>query len=228
MRSEVGTTAGRRRSITVLALAAVVAVAVGAIVVMNHGNGGGQKAVIATTTTTASTTTSTSAPTTTGGATPVVRAPIWPFASNDQSFTTAEEAAKSFAIEYLGMTLARVGTTMGSDVEIFPTDQAATRTVVHVEHRQGGWVVLGADADEIKVDHPAPNDHLTSPLSISGQATAFEATIGLELRAYGSMTPAFKDITMGGANGQIGPFTTSITPPSLDRPLVLVVFEGDA
>jgi hypothetical protein len=158
---------------------------------------------------------------------------IWPFASSGTVFSTPEDAAKSFAVDYLGMTNARLGATNDENgtknIEVFPNDRGTTRTVVRVvEQPPRGWVVFEARADEIQVEKPVRNDPVTSPLTVSGQGTAFEATLAVELRPFGTKDNVFKDIVMAGANGQMGPFSTSITPPSTDQPLVLVLFESDA
>ncbi len=129
------------------------------------------------------------------------------------------------------MTNARVGATLAgrptSDVEVFPNDRASARTLVHVEERSTGFVVVGATADEITVDTPHPNDALSSPLTISGKSVAFEATVGIQLRPADATTPVFEGNTNGGST-ELQPFSTTITPPAIDQPLVLVVFEGDA
>src|SRR5207253_6480044 len=127
-------------------------------------------------------------PTTTTSTPPVSIVPsfeetaIWPLASMNRTFSTPEEAAKSFAVDYLGMTHARLGATNDENgtknVEVFPNDRGNARTVVRVvEQPPRGWVVFEARADEIQVTSPARNAPLTSPLTITGQSTAFEATV---------------------------------------------------
>ena len=91
-----------------------------------------------------------------------------------------------------------------------------------------GWVVTGANADQIVVDTPKPHDPVTQPITVSGQGTAFEAQLGVELRPLGSKTVIATGTAMAGANGEMGPFTTTIAPPSTDQPVVLIVFEADA
>ena len=221
----------RRRGLTVLGVAAAVMVVIGAIALLNRGDDKNQRVNVATdssgsTTTTANTTPASVIPS--AGPTP-----IWPFASSTTTFASPQEAAKSFAVDYLGMTHARVGATNEENgtqnVEIFPNDRGSARSVVRVvEQPSRGWVVFEARADEIQVDQPARDASLTSPLTLAGRSTAFEATVGVQLRPLGSTKPVFEGNFNGGANGEMGPFSTSITPPSTDQPLVLVLFEGDA
>lgn len=212
----------RRRGLTVLGIAAALMIVVGAVALLQRDDKG-QKVNVAS-----DSGTTTTANTTPASVIPSEPIPIWPFASMNRTFATPEEAAKSFAIDYLGMTKAQVGKTTGGDVEIFPNDRASLRTVVHLEEQPPrGWVVLSAAADMIVVDTPAVHDPLRSPLAVSGRSLAFEAQINLQLRPYGSITPVFESFTMGGGT-EVLPFSTTIAPPSTDQPLVLVIFEGDA
>jgi len=218
-------TMSHRRTFTILAVAAAVVVAAGTVAFLSGDDDKKQAVNIAT---------DSSDPTTTASTTPttVVRSagptPIWPFASDQRRIASAADAARSFAIDYLGMTNAVVGDSNGLDVQVFPNERASLRTIVHVvEDDTKGFVVVGASADMIEVDTPVAHDPLSSSLAVSGRSLAFEAQINLELRPYGSTSPVFEDFTMGGGS-EVLPFSTTITPPSTDEPLVLVVFEGDA
>jgi hypothetical protein len=157
---------------------------------------------------------------------------IWPFASSPTRFATPEDAARSFAVDYLGMTNAQLGaTTPGADVttvEVIPRPGATLRTVVDVVQRSSGdWVVTGANADEIIVEEPRPGDVITSPLTVSGEALAFEAQLGLELRPLGSTAVVATASALGGGSERL-PFSTTITPPSTTQQFVLIVSEADA
>lgn len=221
-------TVSRRRGFTILGIAAGLAIVVGAVALLNRGDDKKQHVNVASgsnnsTNTTASTANSTSASVIpSDGPTP-----IWPFASSSQTFATPEDAAKSFAVDYLGMTNALVGKAVGRDVPVFPNSTGSERTVVHAEQRGSNWVVVGADADEISVDTPKPNDPLASSVTVSGKSVAFEAQLGVQLRPFGSTTPTFTGTAMGGST-DVQPFSTTIAPPATDQPLVLVIFEGDA
>jgi hypothetical protein len=218
-------TMSHRRTYTILAVAAAVAVAVGTVALLNRHDDKGSHTVTAATD-------SSTTPTT---ATPPVSIipgtnehPIWPFESMNRTFATREDAAKSFAVDYLGMTHARVGATTGNDVEIFPNDRGNARTVVHTaESSTHTFVVNGADADEIQVDTPKPNDPLAPTMTVSGRSVAFEAQIGIQLRPFGLVTPDLEDSAMGGSTEML-PFSKEITAPKVDQAHVLILFEGDA
>lgn len=163
---------------------------------------------------------------------------VWPLESSSTTFATPQDAARSFAVDYLGMTNARVGeaTTVDSPpglpamtVDVFPNARSTARTAVSVvQSGPTGWVVIGANADEIVVDDPRPGGAIESPLSVSGRGTAFEGQLGLEVRSVGSANVVATGTAMTGSNGEIGPFSTTIDPPATDQPLVLIVFEADA
>src|SRR5262249_53910883 len=136
------------------------------------------------TTTTSPATTSTTVP-----AAPVAH--VWPVDSS--TFSTPEEAARSFAVDYLGMTNARLGQSIHGEpasstnglpvanVEIFPNARSNARTTVITAQTADGWVVTGANADLIVVDTPKPHDPVTQPITVSGQGTAFEGQLAVEL-----------------------------------------------
>ena len=219
--------ARRRRGLMVLGVAAALAVLVGAVALLRRDDGNNAVNVTTkpSTTTESSTTTTTSPEGSQPTIVPMVEPQLWPFTGTSPS---AQTAAGTFAVDYLGMTLARVGKTIGDDVEIFPSANATARTLVRVARRGDGWVVVGAEADQLKINRPAPGSPLTSPLDVAGDGTAFEAQIALELRPIGSTAAVAKTSAMAGANGEVGPYATTITPPSTDAPLVLLAYEPDA
>jgi hypothetical protein len=161
---------------------------------------------------------------------------IWPFAAT-RRFASAQDAALSFAIDYLGMTGARPGqtftadpglSTAGADVEIFPTTANTQRTMVHAEQDPvNGWVVIGSSADQIVVDQPKPHDPVTSPLDVKGQATSSSGQLRVRLLSLGSNTAVLTDTAFAGNNGAMAPFESILQPPAIDKPLVLVVSASD-
>jgi hypothetical protein len=217
----------RRRGMMLAGAAAAIFVVAGALVLLTRDNDDKSAVNVGT-----GSTASSSSPSTTTTTGPVVTpsegpTPIWPFASSGTTFDSPEQAAKTFVVDYLGMTVARLGAVNGNDVEVFPNERGSARTVVHVEHRSSGWVVVGADADQIQVDTPKPHDAVTPTIELAGRSVAFEAQLGVELRPFGSTTPVATGSVMGGST-EMQPFHGSIDAPSTDQPLVLLLFEGDA
>jgi hypothetical protein len=187
-----------------------------------------QQVNIAGTTSTSTSTSTTATTTSTTAPAPFPTDAIWPSASMNVSYTSADEAARTFAVDYLGMTNARVGATDAAGVEIFGNARTTVRMLVQVrESAPHGFVVTGATSQDIVVDTPQPHDVLTSTLTLTGTSVAFEAQVGVELRRVGSRTPVANASVMGGST-ELQPFEGSIDVPSTDRPLVLILFEGDA
>lgn len=172
------------------------------------------------------TTTTTAATTSTAPAVPATPH-VWPLAGA-APLPTPEDAARTFAVDYLGMKEARVGATSADGVEVFPNANATARTLVAVSSSGGGYVVTGARADEIVVDTPTAGSPIQRPTTtVAGSSTAFEAQLALQYRAVGSTDVLTRSTAMGGSNGEIGPFHTTIPTPD-GSPLVLVVAESDA
>jgi hypothetical protein len=230
--------ANRHRLFIALGAAAAIALIVGAIALVRNDDKQAVTVVPAASESTTTSTTTTSTTTVSKTVPAATVAHVWPVDSS--TFPTPEEAARSFAVDYLGMTNARLGQTIRgiptsstngpsvANVEIFPNARSNARTTVNTAESADGWVVTGANADLIVVDTPKSHDPVTQPITVSGQGTAFEAQLGVQLRALGSTNVIATGTAMAGANGEMGPFTTTVSPPPTDQPVVLVVFEGDA
>ena len=241
----------RKRGIIVLGVAAALAVLVGTTLLLRRDDGGSNQVHVSSTSPSSSsttkssssesTTTSTTTPTTTTLATtttaplPLTPPPafIWPPDGGDgrQGYDTPADAAHFFFVEYLGMTEETLGqTTLGTDtatVEGFARGPGSARTVVDLVDTSAGWVVAGARADEIVVDTPQPHDAIADPLTVSGRSVAFEAQLGLEVRPLASMSVVATGTAMGGST-DVQPFSTTLSVPTDEAHLVLIVFEGDA
>jgi hypothetical protein len=175
--------------------------------------------------TTAAPTTTTEATTTTEGATTTTEAPateqpetaVWPFASGDDRFDDPVAAATSFATDYLGFVDPVVGEfqqgdTRSGEVSIKPKEQGPVTTVfVRQVTSDDTWWVLGAATDSLRLESPEALASITSPVTLSGQSTAFEATINFEIRQDGSLDPLAEGTAMGGSNGEMGPFSQEVT-----------------
>ena len=61
------------------------------------------------------------------------------------------------------------------------------------------WWVLGSASQNVIIQNPAVRDTVDSPLTVSGQAKAFEGNVTVELRADGAAEPLFTGTVTGGA-----------------------------
>lgn len=88
---------------------------------------------------------------------------------------------------------------------------AVTTVMVRQLDTSNTWWVLGAASPSIQVTIPAALAVVSSPLTMAGQSTAFEAVVNVELRADGSLTSVFSTTVMGGSMGVMGAFTKSVS-----------------
>lgn len=128
------------------------------------------------------------------------------------------KAATEFAVTYLGFVDPAVGPFMGGDsrsgeVEIRGNKQgtAAMTVMVRKLAPDDTWWVIGAATTHLQLDAPVWNASITSPVTLSGRSDASEATVNVEIRQDGSLTPLGTDFVMGGANGTMGPFSKAVT-----------------
>jgi Immunoglobulin-like domain of bacterial spore germination len=217
---ETGTAAGgprrgRRRALLIAAAVVLVALVAGGIVLALSNDEGSHQTARVTTTTPV---TSTSSPATT--AAPVTTAPVdtstavWPFASSTTRYSDPVSAARGFATEYVGFTDPVVGEFQQGDarsgeVPIRAKPETAVTTVL-VRQLGDSWWVLGATTSGIQVTSPTALQVVSSPVALRGSSTAFEATVNVQVRADGRPSPLASGFVMGGANGTMGPFDTTL------------------
>lgn len=147
---------------------------------------------------------------------PEVRA-VWPFDNSGDTYDDPVELVRSFASEYLGFTKLIVGEFEPGDdddsglVDIMSFEGGTlTRVSVARPDADGGWVVLGAENENLIVESPSLREKISSPLTVSGDSTAFEGTVDVLIREDGRMDPLGTGFATGGANGEMGPFSTTI------------------
>ncbi len=167
----------------------------------------------------------TSAPTTVQPATAV-----WPFASSSTRYHDPVAAAKGFAVTYLGFVNPAVGAFQQGDsrsgeVTVRTSNTGPVTTVlVRQLTPDDTWWVLGATTPNLQLTAPATLATITSPVTVSGQSTAFEAVVNIEVRQDGTLTPLVATTAMGGSNGQMGPFSKSVAfaSPAAPRGAIIV------
>jgi hypothetical protein len=174
--------------------------------------------------TTVTTTSTTAAPTT--SVTPV--AAVWPTTASGVRYVTAAAAASGFASDFLHMTSPivgsfRVGSSDTGRVGIRFSSSGPTTWAEMLRSRNGEWWVTGATTADIVIASPAPLALAVSPLRVRGESTAFEAVVNVSLRED-TGAALLATTVMGGANGVMGPFATTLsfaTPATAYGDLVL-------
>jgi hypothetical protein len=146
---------------------------------------------------------------------------VWPLPDSETRYTDPVEAARGFAVDFVGFTDPVIGEFLVADsrsgeVEVRPSADGAT-TIVFVRRLDDDdfWWVLGSASQNVIIQSPAVRDTVDSPLTVSGQAKAFEGHVTVELRADGAAEPLFTDAVTGGAGPDFGPFegTFEFTDP---------------
>lgn len=137
---------------------------------------------------------------------------IWPFADTSRRFDDPVSAARSFAVDYVGFTDPvvgefRPGDSRSGEVEIRSDASGPVTTVlVRQVSSDDSWWVIGCSTPNLQLASPATGATVSSPVTVSGTSTAFEATVNVTVRQDGSADPIGTGIVMGGSMGEMGPF----------------------
>jgi len=148
---------------------------------------------------------------------PATATAVWPFVAGSTRYSDPVQAAKGFVVAYLGFVNPLVGAFIQGDgrsgeVAVRASSNGPVTTVmVRKLAPDETWFVLGASSPNLQLASPVWNASVTSPVTLSGRSTAFEATVNVEIRQDGSLTPLASDIVMGGSNGQMGPFSKAVS-----------------
>ncbi len=159
----------------------------------------------------------------------------------DQTFRDPVRTARAFATQYLGFTtpqLADQGFQAGEPgagevpigVPVGGRFFLATTVVLRQLGAQGPtgpWTVTSAAHPNIQVDSPDPLQRITSPVTVSGQASAFEGTVTVEVREDGMVAGQFlgRSFVTETGGDELGPFSGQITFRRPSRPGGAVLFQ---
>lgn len=209
-----------------LALAVVLVLS---LVVMGCGSTSSSTSHTTTTTGPGSTTLTTST-STTSPASAATDAAVWPFVTDSTRYRDPLQAATGFAVKYLGFVDPVVGAFMQGDsrsgeVVIRPSSIGPETTVmVRKLAPDETWWVLGAATANLQLQSPKWNASIASPVRLSGQSTAFEATVNVQIRQDGTLTPLASSIVMGGSMGRMDTFSkaVSFSKPTAERGAIIL------
>jgi Immunoglobulin-like domain of bacterial spore germination len=162
---------------------------------------------LAPTTTAAPTTEPSTTTTTTATITPVdTSTAVFPSGAGGTRYADPVEAARAFAVEFVGFTNPIVGGFMQGDarsgeVAVRPASNGPVTTVlVRQLGSDGTWWVLGSATRNIVADAPAAGESISSPVTVTGTALAFEGTVNVEIRQDGARQPIGTGIVTGGGD----------------------------
>lgn len=140
---------------------------------------------------------------------------VWPSEGSGVRPADPVEAARGFAVDFLGFSdpvvgAFRAGDSRSGEVEVRPVGNGPVTTVLL--RRLAGeetWSVLGAATAEIVVTEPAASAEIRSPVTVRGSALAFEGTVRVQVRQDGSRTPLGEGFVTGGGD-RMRPFEGSV------------------
>jgi hypothetical protein len=154
---------------------------------------------------------------------------MWPFPGSATRFSTPEDAARSFATEFLRfedpqLAAFQAGDSRSGEVPLRPTANGPVTTVLVRQVGPGDdWSVLGAVTENIDVTAPAARTEISSPVRVTGRALAFEGNVQVEVRADGGLGPIGAGFVTGGGD-VMRPFEGSIPFETAGAPFGALVF----
>jgi hypothetical protein len=141
-------------------------------------------------------------------------AAVWPWVDSDVRYADPVDAARGFALEFIGFTDPIIGAFVQGDARSGEVEvrsiETFTPTVVFVRQlgTDGTWWVIGSATENVVVDEPRVGDQIASPLTVSGRSSASEGTVYVEIRADGAADAIFSGfVTGGGSIDGLGPFS---------------------
>jgi hypothetical protein len=146
---------------------------------------------------------------------------VWPSPDSGTRYADPVEAARGFAVDFVGFTDPVLGEFLVADsrsgeVEVKPSDDGPT-TIVFVRKLSDDetWWVLGSASQNVIVERPRVRAIVDSPLTVSGQAKVVEGDVAVELRADRASEPLFTGTVTGGSGPDFAPFegTFEFTDP---------------
>jgi len=179
---------------------------------------------------------------------------IWPYTSaaesdaavsgGDRTFVDPVAAARAFASRYLGMAdpvVFEFGEGGPGEGEVpvgprysegrTPIDNPTPTTTIVVRQLgrhgdAGAWTVIAAAARNIEVSGPQPMARVSSPLPLSGRASAFEGRVNVSVREDAMLAGASlgDGFVTGRGDGELGPFSGEVAYRSPSKPGGAVVF----
>lgn len=198
------------------ATAAAVAVVVGVIALTDDDPEVDTVAPTSTTTAAGDTTTTTADTTTTTAFAPTVdpAIPVWPRVHTSQRFDDPQAAARSFAIDFVGMTDPIVGEFQQGDsrsgeVPVQPRASGPVSTVLVRQLEDNTWFVIGSTTGDIRLDTPEALSDIDCPVRLTGEALAFEGTVQVAIRDDYTDEPVGTGFVTGGG-GPSAPFDGTV------------------
>ena len=171
-----------------------------------------------------SSSTSSTGPTTTTTLNPaIVDLVMYPDVASGKRFDDPTVLVAAFATDYLGFStdVQVLGPSVSSDggtaLTRFGAPGAPTSTASLRKLSDGTWAITDVTSEPIEVTGPVPGTKVTSPLTLTGSAVAFEGHVDVALYVDGENTPIATGFVTGRGDGIPGEFS---------KPLAFTVPDG--
>lgn len=140
--------------------------------------------------------------------------PVWPRVNSSQRFEDPASAARSFAVDFVGMIDPVVGEFQAGDsrsgeVPVQPRADGPVSTVLVRQLEDDTWFVLGSTTEDIRLDVPAAGTDIDCPVHVTGEALAFEGHVDVAIRADDVDEPIGTGFVTGGG-GPSAPFDDEV------------------
>ena len=135
---------------------------------------------------------------------------LWPRAHTSQRFEDPVSAARSFVVDFVGMTDPIIeefqqGDSRSGEVPVRPMADGPVTTVFVRQLEDDTWFVLGAATEGIRLDTPEAGADIDCPVHLTGEALAFEGTVQVAIRDDFTDEPLGTGFVTGGG-GPAAPF----------------------
>lgn len=113
-----------------------------------------------------------------------------------------------------------------------PMPAGAPRTVVRLQRYRDGWAVLGTSSSNIRVSDPVRFERISSPVTVTGKASAFEGTVQVQVTEdrAGKDRALGHGVVTGSGTAELGPFSGRIgfSRPTAGAGWLLFTTESEA
>jgi hypothetical protein len=158
---------------------------------------------------------------------------VWPTAApGSPRYRDPVEAARGFATSLVGFRSPvlgpfQAGDTQSGEVEVRPRAGGPVTTVFVRRLGDGTWWALGAATKNIELTAPGAGAPVTSPVTLTGRALAFEGTVNVRIVDDSGQPPLATGFVTGG--GDVArPFTGRfpLKAPTTDHGAVILTVES--
>ena len=154
---------------------------------------------------------------------------IFPAVDQSSRFEDPVAAARAFAIDGVGfdsdviVSEFRQGDSRSGEVELRAFDQGPATVVQLRMLEDDTWYVIGASTEDINPTEPAVDAEISSPVTLRGEALAFEGNVNVEIREQGRAEPIGEGFVTGSGSPPAGPYEGEIefSTPSVGTGVIL-------